>query len=132
MPYQSAYQADGRLWHRSLLTGDRVEQVQFADPVIIAQIRDPLAIPRLLELVDIPGKIRRHDLHLLGRQVDVSKALELRVLVSCNVNALSVLAESRTAIGHLNFGFPRRQLGLFAGLCIHHPEIGFVDGNSFH
>ena len=79
--------------------------MEFADPIFVAQLGYPLTIPGLLEFVDVPGKICRRDLHLPSCEVDIGKTLELRVLVRRDVNALTVLAESRAAVGGLGLRF---------------------------
>ena len=106
--------------------------MEFADPIFVAQLGYPLTIPGLLEFVDVPGKICRRDLHLPSCEVDMGKTLELRVLVRRDVNGLTVLAESRAAVGGLSLRFSGRQLGFFSGPRVHQPEIRLVDGNPFH
>src|ERR1700722_17944189 len=62
MPDQSTHYSDGNLRNRTLFAGGCIQNVQFAESIFIAQKSDPLAVPRLLELIDVPGQVRRHDL----------------------------------------------------------------------
>ena len=110
------------------LSAGHVEQVQLAEPILIAQKCDPFAVPRLLELIHIPGKIGGYDLQFLGGEIDVRESLKLRVFVGSDVNTFAVLAEVCGLIRHLLGGLSWGQLGLLTGGSVHQPEVRFVDG----
>ena len=118
--------AAGRAAPASPCRSRGVEQVQHVHAFLVGHERDRLAVGREREAVDVPRDVRRQVAVRAAAEVEMRQALELRVLVGRDVDALAVGAEARAAVRD-GLAALRRDERLLAGGHVDQPDVALVD-----
>src|SRR5207253_1619006 len=129
VPADVADDSLGQFGESFLLARGGVEKVQDSVAVFVGDEGYRLSVVGEVELVYVPGNVVREIAVLLAVEIDISKAVELRVLVRGRVDSFVVFAEFPSGVGN----FRGCSFGCDEGLCsacsVEHPEIAFVGGD---
>ena len=128
-PADVGNQAGRQLGKTARGTRRGVDHVQHADPIFVGDARDPPAVRRQIELVDVPGDRGGEEPVAPGREIEIREALKLGALVGRHIDAFTVTTELRVSVGHRLAPRLRREQGLLAACGVHEPQVALVDGH---
>ena len=119
----------GELGQAALDARRRVEHAQHAEPRFVGHEGDGASVGRQVELVHVPRDAAREEPIASRCEVQVGEALELRLAVGRDVDALAVATELSRAVGDAVARLLRREQRFRTARDVDEPEIAFVDGD---